>query len=531
MGSLSDPDKLYADALAKGEIVPSEGKEQGWQTYVNSSLQDLLTTPHATAEELASLHTAMAGHYAFALPQSFKDEAETCLFTQDRADGAEKEQLLNKTAGAKSLKERRRVLRELCEKDTSINYDVQPVGSLRSYGTRRTNGIEEKVFASHTCMFTSNASELFGMGAPEIYLGLSAGLDKVYKSLCTKYENLRNTAKTFDDVLAAEMFLQLWGARIIHPFWDGNGRTFGAHLALTLERQGIKIRKFQDMQGLVESLASLSDTFLNNVINDANLHLLSPQEVETLNVNHSARKQYMGALRTAMENGINAGVDTDGKYSAQIRKAAYLVKKYLFKQGFIGEDKLSAVEKTIAGKEKMIQGLLDESDRQSEEHHSATDAIRQKFGNTLAVILGADFFAPTLEAQLKADAKESAIECGTIKVLKDGETIKYDFTWHAPSKDHVRYYSEGGFSSSSQSYDSIDALLAEAVKEHALTAEKAQLLKAALEKAEKIYPHAEELKRIIESHSERNCELYDARRALTNEIQDLEIKMLKPSNV
>jgi len=32
--------------------------------------------------------------------------------------------------------------------------------------------------------------------------------------------------------------LQVAGTRIIHPFWDGNGRTFGVHIAKILNPEG-----------------------------------------------------------------------------------------------------------------------------------------------------------------------------------------------------------------------------------------------------------------------------------------------------
>ncbi|MBI2041166.1 MAG: hypothetical protein HYT16_03610 [DPANN group archaeon] len=518
MAISSAQEGVYAEAVARGEIIPSWGKEQGWHSYI-SSLQDLLAVQQPAASELKRLHILMAGHYAsFSLPDSWKEGMETHLYTLDRPDGA-KEEL--RAANITDLAERKRFLRRMCEKDTKINLDVQPVGNLRSYGTRRINGVEELVFASHTCAFESNTSALFDRDDTELYLGLSADLDKVYETLCLKYDNLRREAKTFDGALQAELFLQLWGARVLHPFWDGNGRTFGAHLALMLERQGIQVRDFQDQQGLVRALTSPSDDFLKSVLNNAGLRLLSVQAVENINVSPSARQNYMKLLRTELERGISAGLNAADEYTRQIKRAAYLVKKELFGCSLMGADKLSDKEKAIIDKEERLNELFHEDQQFSAEWCDAREEVTHKFGEALSAIIGLDFFTPTLEAQVEASAKELSPELGRIKVFRRSEKIIYDLAYMSRDCSKV-YANEGGFSLSAESFKSIDELLAKAIKDGALTKETAQLLEVAMKKAEQAYPRAEAINKVNESMRGRSAARLDARTALKSEISALE---------
>ena len=194
-------------------------------------------------------------------------------------------------------------------------------GHLRSYGKRKIHGHWETVYASHTFSIGADSESPL---APTYY-GLSYQLDKSYESLCSKFDKLYVESSTFEQRLLSESFLQLVGTRILHPFWDGNGRTFIAHLTLMLEREGIRIREFEKIMDIAKALSPIQNKFLSKFIEHAGLKPISGENHFKIHTDMDFRNEYMKKLGAAINAAIAEGLSPVTLFYADFLNARQVI--------------------------------------------------------------------------------------------------------------------------------------------------------------------------------------------------------------
>lgn len=228
---------------ARLEVVASANKLEGWKRYQDS--RDVFLRVHnwATRRELLDLHGVVCAPSENGLLRERSKDLRFALATQDRKDGAELEDRMRvfarKNPGA-SFEDVCTALYSLaCERITGLQLETRTTGVLRTLGTRTfASGEKETVYASHTCTFGGDAENLRG------YLSFSSDLQRdhlfFYEKLCGLFDEKMKAARTLEEKLKAIAWFQIVGTRLIHPPWDGTGRTFSAHLDLTLARIGFE---------------------------------------------------------------------------------------------------------------------------------------------------------------------------------------------------------------------------------------------------------------------------------------------------
>lgn len=227
------------------EAIRSANKTVGWRCYEREK-PSFLSRPEATRRELMRLHEVICAPSETPSNEVRRIDFRSQLAMHERPDAAEIERRFK----PHYEKITRRVPHEhvfpfLFD---AFMASVPPAfaelvvletlsGHLRQFGKRSLNGgAWETVYAPHTCEFVNNIT-----GASVWYVGLSKGLDEIYALLCDSFDAKMRAAKTQEDRLAALLEFNLVGVRLVHPFWDGNGRTFSAHSDLWLERLGIRL--------------------------------------------------------------------------------------------------------------------------------------------------------------------------------------------------------------------------------------------------------------------------------------------------
>ncbi len=355
------------DYFEGGEVVPSVRKEECWQVYL-SEKDRRFGTRRPTSEELMDLHLLMTPEES-GIPNEpeYMDGLVIDLYTLDRPDTLGRLQefmdTINKAAMAMGpgympndyFEASRQAWMELCKKDTEIEIDLDVRGKLRKLGTRSIKGgPKETVYHSHQCMFPTpeeirfledNGGLLFPMTC---YYGISTGLPEAYWALCRKYDEVMGRGGTdLNTRLMGEALLQSVGTRVLHPFWDGNGRAFGAHIALMLEREGIPIKDYDVIRDATASLSAANNNFMMNILlPGVGLKLISGSEHIAMRLDPVSRKDYMGRLLGGIAASIEAGVDRGEFFSdVVLTLAAWAMKRSLIRYGL--------VEPTRAEKETM----------------------------------------------------------------------------------------------------------------------------------------------------------------------------------
>ena len=335
--------------LSAGEIVSSQpsAKLQQWQELVRKR-NEYLTSQRPTAEELKSLHWIFTSQVELIDFNNFREVLESDLYTLDRPDGEEKQEKLSEAIkplierGMKGemapmdfLSQARQMFKAICLTDTEIELNPTIRGELRSYGSRRINGGEwERVYASHTMVPDNEDLIMFQMMSgfpPRAYYGLSVGLPELYQALCDKYDHLALSATDFEGRVTAEAFLQILGTRVLHPFWDANGRTFMGHLAVTLGREGIQLSDYAQAKALTGRLAKINDSFLRKVLEQGELGFIQNDNHIQIVLMHDWRQEYMNRLRRVLQQAVEQGVDKQGPFSDFISEAAWQIKMYLYR--------------------------------------------------------------------------------------------------------------------------------------------------------------------------------------------------------
>jgi hypothetical protein len=329
------------------ELVSSDPKlkKQGWENFY-SSLPDLRGRKEAGSLQLLSeIHKIIT---TTAVPEEFpkfvREDMEMALFSLDRPDSEEvvsafiqpyerylKQASQNKYSIPQTYAELRALYAETARSvhPTTINLNPQIPGHLRSYGTRMIEGYPgEIVYASHTNVFAGMDYEFAfalsggNMAPPPAYYGLSVGLDRTYDKFGQTYDQMPIASRT--QVLQREAWFQLLGTRVLHPFWDGNGRGFGGYLAVALDELGISTNP-EAIESLVARLSPLTDRFLMTMLNDANLPLVKDEWHLLLFISPSIRQDYMTKLAGSIDRAIEAGISSSSPYFPLIEQAAQVI--------------------------------------------------------------------------------------------------------------------------------------------------------------------------------------------------------------
>lgn len=204
-------------------------------------------------------------------------------------------------------------------------------GNCRRYGYRiRENG-HERIYAPHGKPINDG-----------LFVGLSENLEEVFQLLCSKFEQLEqeNAGQDLDTRLKVIIFLQLWGASIIHPFFDGNGRAFGAKLVLDLNRLGITLDKIPELGEINpdlggNALALTGERFLVYFLQKNHLPLINREDVALLLAHSQLYSRYMEILERGIREGISYGINPPRDYDAFLGSGVNVVKLFLSREGLI----------------------------------------------------------------------------------------------------------------------------------------------------------------------------------------------------
>jgi len=319
------------------ELIPSTGKEEGWRRFLDAKGQ-FLKHQLPTRHELMRIHELVTPKAGFSdVPEVGKAEFMAELIVADRPDFEKKfKQLTERLArepyqGKEDIREMYTyicaTLVDLCRADTVVQAQESFNGTLRQLGMRtiRGNGLPEIVYHSHTCVYGGDDGE-----PAHVYHGLSTGLREVYAALCDKRDERMRNAQTLDDQIKAEAFFQTVGTRSVHPFFDGNGRTFLAHLALTLDRLGHPVSDYQTLSRLARGLTTVTNQLLEHILDDTGVGFLGELDSMMFNLALPKRQEHMARLRHGLDHAIHTGV-----YNRYTNAAWWQVKRVLLREGAV----------------------------------------------------------------------------------------------------------------------------------------------------------------------------------------------------
>jgi hypothetical protein len=330
------------------EIVSSQNKLEGWKTYAKE-IDSFLSKPKPTSEELKITHHLLTSN-AVTDMLLCKEDLIADLYTLDREDALQKAALLSDNFRKRShefnrianpneyFAELKRTYKKLCEEDTEIKFDVVIPGELRRLGHRKIKNSEWKtIYHAHTNVYENKNPDITDLEEmmPKTYFGISTGLDKAYTNLCDKYDKLREQGKSLDERLLAEGFLQMIGTRVLHPFWDGNGRVFAGHISLMLEREGIQAKEKSLIDQTTYGLTQLTETFLEHTLESARLGFISGNQHFSIHFDPKFRNTYMTQLYSTLMNNISNGLNESSKEIDFYSNAAWLIKRVLIKNELV----------------------------------------------------------------------------------------------------------------------------------------------------------------------------------------------------
>jgi hypothetical protein len=336
------------------DIIPSERKEESFKIYTSerkeesfkiyiSNLEDLLKKPEPTGAELKKLHNIVTSNLQPSYPFGKVDLYN--MYILDRPDGEEKYLEFIEKNSYKGLTpfEYLEEYKKICEVDTEVDFNPQIKGEIRILGRRKIKGFpEHNVYRTAVKTYPTEL-EIMVKTKPTAYYMPTPGLDILYNSVCERYDQINKELKraNFDKRLLADSFLQLYGCGVVHPFFDANGRTFGCHLALSLERKGVEIREWGIVAKISERLTSVSEPFLLKVLEDVNLSFISGPEHLALNLDYYFRKNYMEKLNLSIQRGLARGVNEN-----YVKEATWAIKSVLIEEGVIrgSDEELKQIE-------------------------------------------------------------------------------------------------------------------------------------------------------------------------------------------
>lgn len=290
----------------EAQLISSENKGEGWKKF-QTALPELIHSKKPTSEELPYLHKLTTDRAKTVDNPEVKSATLQHLCFNDNTDTSPLESTLREELG-KSGKgyEEITALIERVNLPFEIEPDYNIQGQIRTIGHRvYPSGDREEVFGSHSLPFNNG-----------IFLGLTKNLRGLYNKLCDKFDEMWEEAQDNKEKLLAILYLQIIGTRFLHPFWDGNGRTFSGHFVLSLNRMGIPVTE-TPTQKVLDAHRGTDDFFLSSITDQFLVeklgHFIQPrEEILKLSNNSEKRNRYMSELHDVIEDVIDKGfVGTD----------------------------------------------------------------------------------------------------------------------------------------------------------------------------------------------------------------------------
>lgn len=322
------------------EPLSSEGKAVGLSNFLNT-LDRFLVSPRPSKVELPIIHRiATSGADHGVLPPEVRQHAMEVMLAEELcASRAEFHDMVAsiRSNGFSSEKGSLDVRHKNERKIVNYRTTVLRRGHIRQNGVIQVNkGPEKASFASHVKPYITGDLR-------ESYIGLSTNLDLIFNDLCDAADAHMAAAETLEEKLKAITFMQLWGSSVVHPFFDGNGRTFGAKLLLDLNRMGLPAKTIPGLPELADlrpevkenMFASVGPYFTQIFLEQSELGLIPAEESRFFIESPDLIKPYMERLERSIRTGFEAGPNAEGYMGQFVEMGAYVLNLVLSRDGLL----------------------------------------------------------------------------------------------------------------------------------------------------------------------------------------------------
>lgn len=328
------------EPLVIREPLSSEGKEVGWANFLHV-LPRFLANPRASKVEIPILHRiATSGTKHPPLPEDARRTAMELMIANEICKTREETYALVDALRKNKFSNRRGGIRVGGKSgQVDLKYQTSMVlrGQLRQNGRIQVGQEPEKpVFAPHIKPY-------FSPGLNEVYIGVTENLDKLFEDLCDQADRHFAEAATPEEKLKAITYMQLWGSSTLHPFFDGNGRTFGAKMVLDLNRAGFPVSavpgfpELADLKPEMEKnlLANVGPHFTNVFLDQSGIGLIPERDAALVMETPAIFKEYMSQLASSIRTGFEAGPNAPGYVGQFIGASAHMLKLALSRDGHV----------------------------------------------------------------------------------------------------------------------------------------------------------------------------------------------------
>lgn len=285
-----------------------EAKAANWRQFL-SHMPAMIETPRPSHEELMELHSLLCEGLATQNPKEiafFEAITGIHLCTNDSIHAQGSLQRISSTQKRQELSFMHEAI-EHTELRFQPEFDYDFTHNIRQIGTRTfPDGTIEKVFGSHNLCYPDLGGN---------FQGLTTRLDDVFKTLCEKYDEGFANAATNEEKLLEQLNFHILGF-LLHPWWDGNGRTFNASTILGLNRMGFKfndyptITAYDPMQSGTKDVFFLGpaiESFIRHFLTQKRL-LIPEQQFEIFDYAPQIKFDYMQRLYREMNQLIEQGL-------------------------------------------------------------------------------------------------------------------------------------------------------------------------------------------------------------------------------
>lgn len=334
--------------------IPSEPKAPGWDLF-KKTLPALLQRNMPTQELMPLLQTLVT--HGVTMPpfqQQFLEVAAASMLMRGRDQQTIESIFETIRNGIFSVTkaENGQIL-----PDTTCKVKVERRGSLRQYGQRTVNnGTPETIYAAHHIPFGD------GNGSDRYFYGLTEGLPEVFTELCERtdrlFEEYRNG--TLDEKLRVIAYFQVWGATIIHPFVDANGRAFNAKLIYDLHRMGMRIQEVPTL-GEINSLLSENiftinaGKFLECFTQTNGLPAFTAEQVAGIELDGRLQRSYNTYLKDRILQGIRQGIHPEPRYEVFLSGMTFMLGLVLSREGHIAPNFYETYAPSLIAEQKKIE--------------------------------------------------------------------------------------------------------------------------------------------------------------------------------
>jgi hypothetical protein len=318
--------------------IPSEPREPGWNAFkkfLPLFLDETNTRP--SQQETRIIHRLVTtGIILPDYPQEILDDSAVKILIRDKSRAVVNRVMDTVQRGefSKEAAENGEIL-----EGTKCKVFIPRRGHLRQLGHRITaENPRERIFASH-------AKPFFLEDGTARYYSLNKNIDELFNLLGKKYDELLETHKDadLDTKLMVIVYFQIYGAALLHPFWDANGRTFAAKLVLDLNRIGIDAQEIPQLgeinKALEKNVLNLSgEKFVLEYLERHNIPLIPEEFLKDIQFDPHMYQPYMDQLEASICNGIEAGIDQDPQFMKFLESGAYVIRLALSRDGLIDDD-------------------------------------------------------------------------------------------------------------------------------------------------------------------------------------------------